>query len=383
MKKASAFVLSALLAAPDLGAWGNYGHQQINVAALKLLPPGPLRDWLVRSTPAVQRLAITPDYDWKMIGRAPADPELKKKKLAVDRQEHPLHYFECDAFDPKCPADLPAGDYPDVFPKYREKLAARTHVAEPTRFAVMKHGTAPWRALQLHRLAVAAMKKGDFHTALLALGTMGHYMGDLSQPFHTTLNFDGALSEDPAAGIHHTFEGAILDGAARKKKAKRDPVTYLWNGFQATEAAVLAAARAHAAADMSSAKLVASLLGLVSSGYPSVAPLLDAFAAECAKATLASPDQPHCLPPPPEDRHAHVRVGVRLEDAFAIRRVRDSEKHSVMELAAIRMGASAKMLARAWETAYAEAGSPGLPSRATSFDSLNVIDRYPAPSYLP
>jgi hypothetical protein len=233
-------------------AWGSYGHEQVNDAAVRLIASpyftpeqktdkklvdilkekksfagciGRNRDYLVR-------LAITPDYEWKRlfaIWRKLPSQDLKKKVSENDLYEHKLHYFEPDAYlaetiSAENVLQLPVGEYSSsVVEKYRSILSARKG-SEATVKEVFNIGTLPWRVAQLYDLAVKAIKENDVRRALFYMGVMGHYVGDSSQPLHATKNYDGQLSEPPLAGIHSAFETRMLDERTKEFKLSVDRI---------------------------------------------------------------------------------------------------------------------------------------------------------------
>ena len=225
----SALTLALALPAHEAYGWGQYGHEQINDAAVDLLGASSgLGKCFDQARYVVKRLAISPDMEWKtdvlLKNLSAAD---KAKREDDNRYEHPLHFDEVDAWVPNPkPGDierLPAGEYKDVFSFYSEKLRENAKYVQtvdpakklkdpdhPTVNEVTDHGTAPWRAQQLYRLGVDALKKGDVKAAVLYLGAMGHYVADMSQPFHATLNYDGDYSPRPAAGIHHEIDTGVM-----------------------------------------------------------------------------------------------------------------------------------------------------------------------------
>lgn len=51
------------------------------------------------------------------------------------------------------------------------------------------------------------------------MGVMGHYVGDLTQPLHTTKNYNGWVGENPAGyttskGFHAWIDGGFLQNPA-------------------------------------------------------------------------------------------------------------------------------------------------------------------------
>ena len=93
-----AFIVGCLLVSCQCWGWGSYGHEQINRAAAIVISNHPIGRWMNKNLLTVQRLAVTPDYDWKRVGLPPSDPKLVELRNLADRYEHPLHYFEVDAF---------------------------------------------------------------------------------------------------------------------------------------------------------------------------------------------------------------------------------------------------------------------------------------------
>lgn len=417
--------------------WGSYGHQQINISALKLIQNTPLGKCWIQSQELIQRLAISPDYDWKMVGKNPTDPKLLEKRRDNDRYEHPLHFFEADAFQKEMKANpdaiigLPDQEYAQAFPLYQKLLSQNSsfvekmdpskkieNAAHPTVHDVTEHGTAPWRIIQLFDLGVQALKQKDMELATLYLGTMGHYVGDMSQSFHATLNYDGQASIPPANGIHHTFEEAIFEELVKNKKKleeakiktppKLDHETNLWSSFELTESAVLASAQQLIAEDglegLNRSQVVPEVFKLIADGYPYIDPLIENFTKamqsnlkdspihECPaehsdladsadSAASAASLAVHRHPPTPKIPVAAIEI---FTDMPVTTPGQELDGLSVLQVAEDRLGASAALLARIWVSAYAAAGSPSLEKcEKMSFNLAQVIENYPKPEYLP
>jgi hypothetical protein len=73
---------------------------------------------------------------------------------------------------------------------------------------VISHGTAVWRFQQLKILAENALASNDMQKLLQMAGVMSHYLADLSQPLHVTINYDGQMTNQN--GIHKFFETTNL-----------------------------------------------------------------------------------------------------------------------------------------------------------------------------
>lgn len=441
--------------------WGSYGHQQINAAAIKLMDESnPLAACFKRNATLITRYAITPDYEWKKVGKMPSDPDLVRKKLSNDHYEHPLHFFEPDAFikdgkvTPEAIAALPTGgfdkddptgSYRRVYEKYRDlrkdneayitKLDPKKALADPknpTAAEVTGHGTAPWRIQQLYRMGVEELKKGNVEKALYYLGTMGHYVGDMSQPFHGSVNYN-------PGGIHSVFEEKILEEAAHPfAGAEADGATNLWKSFEGTEKDVLARGQdaMKGLGKVGIDNVVGEAIKLVGGGVQYVDPLMKVFdeakknyhpprpprqglmgrqqalldSADPTSRLADSLDEMNRKTPPsePGEDHDHAHEAHRhpsgkerpREPSVPIGVVRDfmrstltdpttGKQGTVLDAATRRMGDGAALLARIWETAYREARAenPRVDAIADcekkEFDLHFTIMNYPRPDYLP
>lgn len=359
-----------LVASVPAWAWGTYGHQQIADEAVEA-SSGDGGRWLKDSRAAVVRMSISPDCEWKANRGCPlpSDPGLKKLVEEADAYEHPLHFFEPDAFvkggqvTSASVARLPVGEFSGIVNDYVRLLAAnldyvkrfpheRPIAARPTAIDVAETGTAPWRVDQLALLAVQALRNRKDSLALVYLGTLGHYVGDLSQPLHTTMNYDGQVHQPSAKGIHSAFETAELERRAKHAGAVKDARTKIWSTFRATQTGTRRAARAAAAtfASLRSVKdITGALVRMTGDSYAGVAPLLNAYAADQTPEAFAK---------------AKVLGGATVE-AYT-----DT-----------RLGVGAAALAAVWRVVFQEAGRSG--RGAMAFDLRSVIENYPKPEYLP
>lgn len=173
--------LSALCAPLPAFAWGKLGHELITRTAASLATEGS-SFWETHGE-TLGKLSNVPDQNWKN-GRSSS-------------LEKPTHWFEIDAYVDN-PADFPKAlfDYAKALLQYGEST-------------VTTNGTAIWRVKQLYDEGTAALARGDFEVALQMAGTMAHYVADLSQPLHVTVNYDGPGKGKN--GIHKFFETDNLD----------------------------------------------------------------------------------------------------------------------------------------------------------------------------
>ncbi len=398
-------LIASILPSVALG-WGQYGHQQVNAAAVELLDPSSgIGKLFSANTDLLKRLSITPDMEWKR-GGAGSDSETLDADLQEpsksDTQEHALHYFELDAFlaPGQSITALPADEYRQARPRLQELLLANStavlRLDPDSPLQAEAHGSAPWRALQLYDLGVAAFKAKDGAGALLYLGTLGHYIGDMSQPFHGTLIYNGVQHPKPAAGIHGAFEARMLSSVANKAAGGKamDPDTLLWD-LSATHKTVSAQARQLTGGELKPiprSDIVANVLEEQDSGRDFVEPLLKAFAKECARAQKGEfstsddtpfsifddfpADAPYCVKSPEFPR---PRVSAAIVGAFSNARIGPT---TVFAFAETRLAVAAALLARLWSSAYEDAGRPPLKARSYRLEELDVFGNYPRPDYL-
>ena len=218
-RRSAACALTLTLLSPLSGfGWGNEGHRLVNKLAASTLPadvPAFLRSEAAVSE--IEYLGPEPDR-W----RSRAEPEL----AAAQATEHFI--------------DLEPADALGVLPRNRLDFEALVfaHGQRPE-----KIGLQPWQTLEIWQRLKADLREyrrlaadksanpNDLHAAeqaaIFYAGWLGHYVGDGSQPLHTTINYDGwALKDNPqgfssAHGIHWRFEGPFV--AANIKEADVAP----------------------------------------------------------------------------------------------------------------------------------------------------------------
>jgi hypothetical protein len=183
-------------------AWGNEGHRIINRLAANTLPPDVPA--FLRSGDAINEIEyLGPEPDrW----RSPAESELS----AAQAPEHFIDFEPADAL----------GTLPHLRLDFEAKVFAAGQRPE-------KIGLQPWETDEVWERLKAALREyrhltasgGDTHpveqAALFYAGWLGHYVGDGSQPLHTTVQYNGWTGPNPngyttAHQIHWQFEGPFV-----------------------------------------------------------------------------------------------------------------------------------------------------------------------------
>jgi S1/P1 Nuclease len=177
-------IISALivLASSSAFGWGSTGHQIVAYTGANSTTDGQL--FWRSNLESIRKLSTVPDRLWK--------------SSATKAQEGLTHWFEIDSY-------YKPTEFSQIISFPSSYSAA---VSKYTEERILVNGTAPWRIRQLYQLAFQAFKAGNTETAMQYVGVMSHYIGDLSQPLHVSINYDGQLTGNK--GLHSYFETSVL-----------------------------------------------------------------------------------------------------------------------------------------------------------------------------
>jgi hypothetical protein len=179
-------------------AWGAAAHRLIMSRAIDLLPP--------------ELKPFFEHYRDEIVLRS-NDPDLWRN--VPFEEEDPNHFINFGAPEYGKPpfAELP-----------RERWTAVARFGQAT---VLRLGVLPWRieeiAGSLRRGFEGMGRRGlyDISNVVLFSAVAGHYMQDATQPFHTSLNYDGQLTGN--FGIHSRFERDLVEKFAPRIQLTPDP----------------------------------------------------------------------------------------------------------------------------------------------------------------
>jgi hypothetical protein len=178
IKRVSLFasVLTLLLVVSQVAfGWGFWGHKVINRQAVALVPE-PLKGFYEKNVDYVVEHASDPDIRRNMV-----------------KDEGYQHYMDMDRYGNYPNFDIPHS-YADAVKKYGEDV-------------VLKNGVVPWRVgIDMDSLTTA-MKADDVPLILHLSADIGHYVGDMNVPLHTTQNYDGQMTGN--IGVHARWESGI------------------------------------------------------------------------------------------------------------------------------------------------------------------------------
>ena len=188
-------LLAALiLAHGTAGAWGFFGHRTITQVAVYGLPTT-MQAFYYRHMAELVRLSTSPDE------RRNDDPtEAPKHFIDMD------HYSEIDPF----------GKVPQQFDKAVEKFSADT---------LKKYGTVPWVVLETKQSLTEAFRQRDTVAIIKFSAELSHYVGDAFVPLHTTINYDGQLTDQK--GLHSLWESQLPERFINDYKLNSEPAKYV------------------------------------------------------------------------------------------------------------------------------------------------------------
>jgi hypothetical protein len=175
MRKFLILSLIFIFAMADLGAWGFFAHRRINRLAVFSLPPEMI-GFFKSNIDYITENAINPD----------------RRRYAVTGEAE-KHFLDADAYGDSAVYNLPRywNQALELFSE--EELRA--------------HGIGPWNAYHTKIQLTEAFKRKDTKAILRLSADLGHYIGDINVPLHTTKNYNGQLTNQ--YGIHAFWESRV------------------------------------------------------------------------------------------------------------------------------------------------------------------------------
>jgi hypothetical protein len=198
--------LFIVLLCPFLSSgWGFLAHRTINQVAVYTLPKS-MQGFYYRHLSEIVRLATAPD-----------------ERREDDPKEAPKHYIDMDHY-----GEDPFGSMPKLWEKAQAKYSADT---------LRKYGTVPWVVMETKAALTEAFRQRDTVAIVRLSAELGHYVADAYVPLHTTVNYDGQLTNQQ--GMHSLWESKLperhlaewkLD--SEKAEYLKDPLRDIWAAVQ-------------------------------------------------------------------------------------------------------------------------------------------------------
>ncbi len=204
-------LLVAFVPVVQVFGWGFFAHKRINYQAVFSLPPE-MMGFYKTHIQYLSENAVNPD----------------RRRYAV-KGEAEKHYLDADAYGDSAIYTLPRYWHEAVALYGEDSLRA--------------HGIAPWSTYHTYLQLVRAMQANDTKSILRISADLGHYVGDIHVPLHTTKNYNGQLSGQ--YGIHAFWESRIpellaeeFDFFVGKAEYVDNPQLAIWKVITNTHEAV-------------------------------------------------------------------------------------------------------------------------------------------------
>ena len=180
MKKKILFAgitVSLLLSTASLlYAWGFWGHKHINRSAVFALPEE-MSSFYYNHIDFITEGSVIPDL---------------RRALINDKAEPARHFIDIEDF--KVTVDALPRTAKDAYAKYDSIF-------------LQKSGYLPWYMQSLMDKLTLAFTRKNKSEILFLSAELGHYMGDAHVPLHTTVNYDGQLTNQK--GLHSFWESRL------------------------------------------------------------------------------------------------------------------------------------------------------------------------------
>jgi len=168
-------IIPFLVLSPFLMAWGTFGHEHINRAAVMALP-APMQAFFFNHIDFMTTESTIPDV---------------RKYTLRYKAERPRHYIDLERYGTM--DSLPA-----TMKEAEEKYSPEF---------LQKNGILPWYIEEMMKKLTTAFKEKSKNEILYLAADLGHYVGDAHMPLHTSVNHDGQLTGQ--RGIHSFWESQL------------------------------------------------------------------------------------------------------------------------------------------------------------------------------
>jgi len=212
MKKSFLLLLFLFLGIEGSKAWGFFAHRRINRLAVFSLPLEML-GFFKENIQFLTENAVNPD----------------RRRYAVEGEAE-KHFIDADVYGDSAIYKLP---------RYWEQ--AIEYYGEDT---LRAYGIGPWNVYRVKMNLTEAFARKDAKAILRLAADLGHYIGDINVPLHTTVNYNGQLTGQ--YGIHGFWESRIPELLSDDYDFLVGKATYVENTQLAAWSAVI---QAHQAVD--------------------------------------------------------------------------------------------------------------------------------------
>lgn len=167
----------ALVSAPRAFAWGQSAERLVTNKAVDTLPP---------------EIGTFFDSNRRFLVQHVTDSDLTASSSAADKENN---FIALDHY-----GSFPFSDLPHTYAAALRKYGRRT---------LDKYGLLPWQIGVWSQKLTQALQSQDWQGAKLAAAALAHYVADAHDPFDTTVDSDGSLSDQP--GVNLRFGRGLVD----------------------------------------------------------------------------------------------------------------------------------------------------------------------------
>lgn len=188
------------------GSWGFLVHRTVNQLAVYELPKG-LRIFFYSNMDYIVKHSVRPDL-----------------RRNDDSTEDTKHFINLEAFGDSAAWEMP--------------FAWEEAVHLYSKDSLLKHGYVPYYIMVMKNRLTNAFKNRNKDSILFYAADIAHYIGDAHVPLHTTLNYDGQLTNQK--GLHSLWESMIPEiemdhfdlRSRHRAKYLKNPELLIWQAIR-------------------------------------------------------------------------------------------------------------------------------------------------------
>jgi hypothetical protein len=201
--KRSLFVLLVLgMLTIVCGSWGFLMHRTITQLSVYQLP-AEMRPLFHQNMDYLVRHSVRPD-----------------QRRNTDKTEDTKHFIDLEAYGKNAANDMP--------------MNWDAAVARYSKDTLLKYGYVPYWIVEMQKRLTNAFRIGNRDSILFYATDMAHYIEDAHVPLHTTLNYDGQLTNQK--GLHSLWESMVPEltleefslKSAKKASYLKSPEKAIW-----------------------------------------------------------------------------------------------------------------------------------------------------------
>jgi hypothetical protein len=148
-------------------------------------------------------------------------PDQRRNK---DKTEDAKHFIDLEAFGKNAATEMP--------------MKWQAAVNRYAKDSLLKYGYVPYWVVEMQGQLTNAFRKGNKDSILFYAADMAHYIQDAHVPLHTTLNYDGQLTNQK--GLHSLWESMIPEltlgefnlKGAKKASYLKSPEKAIWKAVR-------------------------------------------------------------------------------------------------------------------------------------------------------